>query len=554
MAVLALCDEKTAQSWQVWPKAEVVPPGAVHELGNYLFELYGADGASAAELLIDDQKLEPLRTKESTSARWRWTPGFHAGSVEAEVRLPGRGPQRFQIVTDPDLRKLTRDHFDAMVREILEDTFALFSASGFRKAVARGTGARPPAIARLEFLRSRIVELEQVVAAIIRNPRRRLTAEEVSLPYHRAIHATGPEIIRSLRGGRVLKEQGTASRLPAPLRGFLPASIRTGLKRNSLDIPEHREIGACLRAWAAWLTSAADQLARKNASDQELAQNIETWVRRCRGLARRIGALANAPAFETADASAPGLHLSAIFRNDPAYRAFFRLWQDMNRGIAAVFGDFLDMPLARTWELYELWCFLRLVRAGVAVFGGAGVSVKDLFIHDAAGGLTIAAGAVAVEVGNGWKLCFQKRYREFWVEADGRGTFSREMTPDIVAASDATTSQPGRLIVLDAKYRIEDGLNDALSSIHTYRDALVEEKGTAGTNGFVSAAYLLTPHVAEGGTAASYRAVAMPARLFRPDYRSSFRFGAVTLRPGLSLVELGSVLRTIVADATNAAP
>jgi hypothetical protein len=554
VAVLALRDEKTGQEWQVWPQADAVPPGAVHELGSYLFELRDAEDASTADLLIDDQKLEPLRTKDAASARWRWSPGFHAGIVEAEMRLPRRGPQRFQIVTDPDLRKLTRDHFESMVREILEDTFALFSASGFRKAVARGTGARPPAIARLEFLRSRIEELERVVAAIVRNPRQRLSAEDVSLPYHRATRATGPEIIRSLRGARALKEQGTPSRLPPPLRGFLPASIRTGRKWNSLDIPEHRQIGACLRAWAAWLTSAAEQLTRKKVRDQELAESIATWVMRCRGLARRVGALAAAPTFASPEPPAPGLHLSAIFRNDPAYRAFFRIWQDMNRGIAAVFGDFLEMPLARTWELYELWCFLRLARAGIAEFGGAGASVQDLFIRDAAGGLTIAAGAVTVGVGKGWSLCFQKQYREFWVEADGRGSFSRVMTPDIVASAAASATQASRLIILDAKYRIEDGLNDALGSIHTYRDALVEETGAGGMTSIVSAAYLLTPHIANGPAAASYRNAPMPARLFRPDYRSSFRFGAVSLRPGLSLAELRAVLRAIVADATGATP
>ena len=61
----------------------------------------------------------------------------------------------------------------------------------------------------------------------------------------------------------------------------------------------------------------------------------------------------------------------------------------MNLGIAAVFGDFLQMPLARTFELYELWCFLRLVRAGAEEFGPAGLEVRDLFITDAAGGVTI---------------------------------------------------------------------------------------------------------------------------------------------------------------------
>ena len=69
-----------------------------------------------------------------------------------------------------------------------------------------------------------------------------------------------------------------------------------------------------------------------------------------------------------------------MFRNDPAYRRFFRLWQDMNLGIAAVFGDFLGMPLARTFELYEPWCFLRLVRAAAEEYGHEGVDVGDLFV------------------------------------------------------------------------------------------------------------------------------------------------------------------------------
>ena len=49
-----------------------------------------------------------------------------------------------------------------MVREILEDTFALFALSGFRKSIASGAGGRAPPIARLEFLRSRIEMLEEV--------------------------------------------------------------------------------------------------------------------------------------------------------------------------------------------------------------------------------------------------------------------------------------------------------------------------------------------------------------------------------------------------------
>lgn len=556
MPALLIRSEATGTAWQVWPDAEPVAPGAVQETGSYLFELSGAAEAGAAELLIDDQPLEALRASATAAARWRWQPGFHAGTVEAELRLPGNNPRRFEIVTDPDLRKLTRDDFDAMVREILDDTFALFSLSSFRKSIARGVGARPPAIARLEFLRSRIDEMEAVVAAIIRSPRRMLAAEETVLPWHRATRATGPEILKSFRSGRIKKEEDTGqpSRLPAALKGFLPEHIRLRQRRSSLDLPEHRQMGACLRAWSAWLGAVADVLGRgAGGTDTETRRELTGWALRCRRLSRRVGGLATADPFAEAADAPPRLMLSSLFRNDPAYRRFYRLWQDMNLGIAAVFGDFLNMPLSRTFELYELWCFLRLVRAGAEEFGPAGVVVDDLFISDAAGGLTVAAGAVTVPVGAGWKLCFQKQYREFWIEPDRRGSFSRTMTPDVVAMREpGDTPEPGgeaaRLIILDAKYRIDEGLNAALNSIHTYRDALVREAQGGTVEGIVTAAYLLTPFVPSIGT--GYQTTPLPGRLFHPEYRSTFRFGAVTLRPGMTMAELVTALRIIVADAT----
>jgi hypothetical protein len=123
---LYIRSERTGVAWQVWPQPDPVPPGVVQEMGNYLFELKDSPEATGADLLIDERALEALRTPAPNAARWRWSPGFHAGTIEAELRIPGRAPRRFEVITDADSRKLTRDAFDAMVREILEDTFALF--------------------------------------------------------------------------------------------------------------------------------------------------------------------------------------------------------------------------------------------------------------------------------------------------------------------------------------------------------------------------------------------------------------------------------------------
>jgi hypothetical protein len=404
-----------------------------------------------------------------------------------------------------------------------------------------------PPVARLEFLRSRIDELERVVQRISRAPRRRLAASETARPYHQAKRATGGEIMRSFQRGRILSETAAPSRLPPELKGHLPQMVRIRRRQDTEDLQEHREMAACLRSWRAWLLAAAEQLGRSRPDDPEKQATAAAWSRRCVALARRVGGLCDLPLFAESPPVPARLTLTSLFRNDPDYRRFYRLWQDLNLGVAAVFGEFLDLPLARTFELYELWCFLRLLRAGAEEWGADGVSAAGLFTPSSTGSLTVAAGAVTVPVGHGWKLCFQKRYREFWNEADGRGSYSRIMTPDVVAWQDLD-SGPGRLIVLDAKYRIDEGLNDALSSIHTYRDALVAEEN-GGTGSIVGAAYLLSPQPPE--FTGSYRDTPMPGRLFHPEYRGQFRFGAVTLRPGMMPLEIRHALRTIVADATG---
>ena len=382
MPVLLIRNERTRAAWFVWPEPEVPPAGAVQETGSYLFELQDAPHADAAELFIDDQPLEGLRAQAGT-ARWRWSPGFHAGTVDAELRLSGQLPRRFEIETDPDIRKLTRTDFDLMVREILQDTFALFAVSSFRRSVARGTGKRPPPIARLEFLRSRIDALEQAVAAIARRPRHMLRAEETTLPYYGAAHVTSPEILKSFRTGSIRAEQGTPSRLPPSLRGFLPAHLRVQRRRSSVDLPEHRQMGACLRVWSSWLSAVSDMLAEDDLKEEtaEPAPSARRGRQDAGSLGRRLSRMASQSPFSEAGDAQPQLLLSALFRNDPDYCRFFRLWQDMNLGIGSVFGDFLNMPLARTFELYELWCFMRLIRAAAEEYGTEGLCDWRLVRH-----------------------------------------------------------------------------------------------------------------------------------------------------------------------------
>ncbi len=536
---LALVRESAGERWRVWPNPEAIPSGAVHETGSYLFELEG-DGVGDARMSVDGRPLEALRGSPS-KARWRWQPGFQAGEVEIELMVPGIGTRRARVTTDPDRRKLTRADFDAMLRDILEDTFALFSLSSFRRPVSRGAGGPTPPVARLEFIRSRVEELEQVVAAIAWAPRRRLQAEEAIVPWHRAKHATGAEIMRSLRTGRVLHETRTPSRLPPPLKGQLPERVRTARRTDTSDLPEHRQMAACLRSWRDWLGAVSGRLAALPSQG-----GGGDWAGITQSLTRRLDAMLESVPLAGLPEVPATLTLTSLFRNDPRYRSFYALWRDMNLGIASVFGDFLAMPLARTFELYELWCFLRLARAAAERWGANDDGVDALFEVRGAS-LTVASAAATFVVGDGWRVAFQPRYAEFWSTVDGRGSYSRPMTPD-VAIWRERNGRSGPLVVLDAKYRIEQGLSDALTSIHTYRDAIVDTAdGTARSA--VSDAYLLTPH--RPRAAGPYAATVMPDRLFHDDYLREFRFGAVSMRPAMTRAEIAEALNVMTMAAAG---
>jgi hypothetical protein len=525
---------------RVWPSS-AVPPGLVQEAREYRLEMRDATSPDSIRLYLDDVELEALRSSSATTTRWRWSPGFYSGLSRFRIDWGDGRRNEFEVVTDPDLSKVTRADFDQMVQEILQDTFALFKLSSFRTGIGRGPGANIP-LARLEFLRSRIGELEQVVREIDRHPIRVLRATADRVPYQKARGVTSTELLRSFRTGPVHKASPGA-KLPAACRGHFPTRIWKSQKVAGLDIREHQNIKAALEYWGGWLSLVADRLLATHGDEEN---TYRQWGNRCRVLARRLGGLLELPLFqEVSDRTLPVVSTS-IYRRVIPYRRFFSLYRDINLGLANVAGEYLEMPLARTFDLYELWCFLRLVRAAGICFPAAEIDTTAIFqTGTGSHSVVLPARSDIVPITADVGLAFKRTYREFWMTVDQRGSFSRAMEPDVSVACETEGSK--RLIVLDAKYRINEGLNDAVASIHMYRDALVEADAAGDVERIVVAAYLMSPSVP--GIGGAWMSTSMPSRLFHPAYRDRFRFGAVTLRPGVALEDVAVVLRAILADA-----
>ena len=126
------------------------------------------------------------------------------------------------------------------------------------------------------------------------------------------------------------------------------------------------------------------------------------------------------------------------------------------------------------------------------------------------------------------------------------------MEPDVALEVEPPGFEPRPLVVLDAKYRVEGQLNQAIASIHKYRDALVEvaEDGDlSGCRRTVLAAFLVTPHPLAGGDG-PWRNDDSPSVFFRKEYRDTFRFGALSLVPGMSLEHVRKLL-TVALEASK---
>ncbi|HYG57980.1 MAG TPA: DUF2357 domain-containing protein [Symbiobacteriaceae bacterium] len=534
--------------FRVWPDAEPIPSGTMEEARTYRLQLVNALQPTAAHLYVDGERLpRDFAGPDGRTVEWTWSLGFHAGIVELRLELGNGVNHHFTVTTDPDRAKVTREDFMQMVRETVADTLALISLSSFKWQIGRGTGTAVPQIAQLEFLYSRMDELDDVVKQIQSHPVRVLEAHRAELPIHKVRKLLSTDLQRSLASKQVVKSDNPY--LPAQLRGFLPLQIRTAVKTAGIDIKEHRAIKSTLRTWGAFLSRAADLLELGNLSfedDVEWRGVRATWVRRCRGMAHRLYGLLNLPLFqEVADVPTP-VSSTPIFRRNPTYSRFLSLHRDFRMGIAPLPGDFLNIPLARTYALYELWVFLRMVRAASLI--NPNLDPAPLLKTITQGQMTPVLDPAPVPIADGVRMFFQREYREFWLESDGVGTYTRRMRPDICLES----RRHGRLalLVVDAKYRIGHQLNDAISSVHIYRDSLIE--GASGQR-VTQGAFLVTPH-APNACHADWTVRPMPDRLFSEAFQDEFGVGAATLKPGMSVEQVASLLMKWLGRLTHAQP
>lgn len=425
------------------------------------------------------------------------------------------GARSWPVWVRPRTEKLTDELFLTMVTE-LEAWLpgVLVGEDATRLGEVGLAGVAMPAL--VEALVPLAWQLDRALEALLERPReaQRSMLEDVRL--HEARHV-GPETLRWL----ARHPDVTQWLFPQPdstLTGA-PPSVPQRLLHTDLDHPANRYVAWLLDRTTQSLLVAAGHLRQRASAGREgrwaraRATRLEGVGQRLHRRFRRspLWKLRREPATEAArlvvvdDARYARLHRIARRLLSPLFR--FRTPPDA------------DLPPASrpSFELYELWCFLAVVRGLKSRLGEGSwrhARLQDLVDPDRTG-----HGATVTWSDGARRLTLELNARFPSLLARGnadRWSISTERRPDIVVtwrdASDA------RWLCLDAKYRVgHANLGDAFTSAHVYRDALRWPSHGGRGRG----AMLLAPAVSDD-----------TRHWFDPAFRAEHGCGVSELRPG----------------------
>lgn len=432
------------------------------ELGSYVFvaPLVGV------ELLIDEAPAESIQI--DGQAGWRWTPGFYAGVVVAELLThSGQRLAEYRLDVAPEGSKLGEGVFNTLLEELRAfDPALLLGTEAAQGSIGVSGEVTSPLLAYAR-LRRHGDALQAALRVVLIRPLTRLQRERVLVPAHRvrrldAASTVGllrrPETVAYLHG-----EIGDLDVL-APLFEVRQSS-------DTVDNPANRALAAVVLSVRRRCQQVADALAALAREDEQAGTRTPLQPRLARKLAYLDGLsnaltrlLRGAPFALITRAEVTAAGLNAISA-DPAYaRAYRFAWSSLRGGVA---GDLTDEQawLSPTWAIYERWCFTQVAQCLREQRPDLRWTIQYPTTRNDCIRLVGTGPGMQMEA---W---LQRRFRAGDSAPAGFRSISAELHPDIVITVDDQGTR--KMLVLDAKYRTtRTNVLDAMRSSHLYQDAL----------------------------------------------------------------------------------
>lgn len=419
-------------------------------------------------LIIDD---EEIRCSEIGGVwQWRWAPGFYAGTVRAELLGSDRqSVAKYLLDVCPAPEKVGQELFEAMIEEIRNGLPELLPGSEPAIGKIGREGHQADDLVLFARLRHYSEEFQRGLAAVLARPRTRIGHTRRQIPLHRVKRVdslAARQIARAapwLASGINTESMANASRMG---QGLSIASYQV-----DLDSAANRAIRALVEALlrrSRQLETALIEMSRKPDPGGARTDILNRLPRRMEFLDQfssgmtRI--LRRPPLNEVSRAEVSAAGLNAVSA-DPAYAHAYRIGRRaLGRGVAGRPED--SSWLSPTWEVYERWCYLGLMKGITRLLTGSRP-------------VRVLRPTCNATVQHEWhtenrrvQLLLQPRVPSGDQKANaGFLSISGPREPDIVLCRRDVHGD--RFLVFDAKYRVSrQNVLDAMSSAHIYRDSL----------------------------------------------------------------------------------
>ncbi len=445
-------------------------------------------GVQPVLLLTTSNLVRPVPTRHATHELWywHWHPLDYTGVVhvsllhtQAEGQVPVGG---WQVQVLP--QHLDQQHYQRLLEDLHHTAQGLLYTLG-HSTVGAGLATEPPADpatrpnpleAACAFVQVHLAALEQIVAQLADPPP---ALRQTLLRRTDTAHARRFDRLASF-DLRPSPSQHTLPALPAHVYETIPAHTPDGavlgLVRHLLD-----------RLWEYSHTFREILFAARIPLSHPLLQQLNHAYQRLQYLRQQ-------PHFAEAVPRSEWQWSSQQMQYNPLYRQIYQCWQALRQPpTLSLAAPQMQLPIHDLPRLYEYWCVLQVLQA-ITQLEGIQIHTQQLFRPAPPSAWQLRFATDAPLLTAQWhattlRLWYQPRYTP--TSTPYTSLDHQTHIPDLVLEQ-TRPEQPPRLLVLDAKYRLDPQGNipaAAFSDAYTYLGSI----GTADGQRIVAAVLLLYP-------------------------------------------------------------
>jgi predicted component of viral defense system (DUF524 family) len=414
---------------------------------------------------------------------------FQSGEATFEVN----GVQiKTYIYTDE--RKMTMVQYEIMLNDILEEASVCFQYSGLNKGFNTNGRDRNLSWTQWSYIKRCFKELSLLFQKINGNPLSVLREESVMLNREKIQQVTPATSLWLERNYGKTKQ-------------LVPQKVWTAKRYETNDIYENRLIKKQLlelRHLLFLYRGYSIGILKEEA--ESLRNKVLYWL--------------NHSFLTDVQPHNGQVIVTQKLRKQPIYRKWNTWFEKLYKHQKFELGFDYDIPLKDTFQLYEMWCYIQLVKQ--ARTNNELKDTSQLYKTTSDGiFLSLAENKEStVHLINGDTIAFQRvfQYRNpNNISSNSKAifyTFTQRMIPDIVI------QRREKLYIYDPKYRIPHNIGTALGEMHKYRDGI---RNIFNDQLVVEEVYIMTP----------FQELDEEQRYYTKEFHKRYKMGALKRIPGV---------------------